>query len=367
MRQLASIQRVTNLSPIPGADRIEVARVLGWDVVVQKDLYKIGDLVVYFEIDSILPDKPWCEFMRDRKYRVKTIKLRKQISQGLCIPMGECLDIHKPWSEDTDVTEHLGVKKHDPQGDKERASNVSQRQPVPHAWMLRFEIGRKLHQYIWPRKKGSWPQWFPKTDETRVQNLPNIDALTQGRVLYATEKLDGQSVTMFYERAQRTGLFSTGLFGVCSRNIWYKALTSNNWWNIAVKLNVQEALENYCNNEKRSIAIQGEIVGPGIQKNRYKLEEKHLFIFNVYDIDNQKYLPLDEKLDVVKILGLQMVPLLPELTINLFEPDYLEMAEGESLLYPTEREGVVFRDAEDDSFSFKAISNKFLLKEDSKR
>lgn len=365
MRKLASIQKITALDPIPKADRIEVARIQGWDVVVQKGLYEVNDLVCYFEIDSILPDQPWCEFMRDRKFRVKTIKLRKQISQGLCIPTSECLD---GWTtadirEGTDITDILGVKKHDPEGDKERKENVSGRQPVPHAWMMRFSLTRKLHQLLWPRKKGSWPEWFPKTDEIRIQNIRNVDDLVKDRIMYWTEKLDGQSCTIFYARDQKVGLFKKGLFGVCSRNIWYKNEVANNWWNIAKAYRVDEMLPEFCDNTERSLAVQGEICGPGIQGNKYGLTEHQFFVFSIYDIEIGKYVTKLEKTGVCTQLGLDEVPKIgatyfPEGT------DYLGIAEGDSVLKKdVEREGLVFRSMLDDSLSFKAISNKFLLKE----
>ena len=362
MRSLASIQRITALEPIKGADRIVVARVLGWDVVVQKGLYEVGDLVVYFEIDSILPDRPWCEFMRDRKFRVKTIKLRKQISQGLCVPIGECLP-QATYNEGMDVTDMLGVTKHDPEGDKERAGNVSGRQPIPHAWMIRFGITRKLHQMIYPRKKGSWPEWFPKTDETRVQNITHLEDKTDGRDLYVTEKLDGQSCTVFYNRLEKVGLFKKGLFGVCSRNIWYKTDVSNNWWNVAKVEDLPVCLPEYCDMKGISLAIQGEICGPGIQGNKYGLEFHELFVYSVFNIEEGTYLDYTQKRYVCEALNLQQVPLVKTHVRTNSCDIWVEYAKGKSKLKPTvEREGIVVRDSNDDSFSFKAISNNFLLK-----
>lgn len=368
-RKLASIQRIKDLSPIPGADRIELAKIQGWDVVVQKGLYEVGDLCVYFEIDSILPPRSWCEFMASRKYRVKTIRLRKQISQGLAIPLSDVDDLsYMELKEGADVTSLVGVKKHDPQSDRERkAYSQSKRNPPPHKWMLRFSWGRKIHQILYPRSKGSWPEWFPKTDEVRIQNISDISTHVAGRELYVTEKLDGQSVTMFYHRTQKVGLFSRGLFGVCSRNIWYKTPIENNWWGVTESLGVQEKLENYCNFHKRSLAIQGEIIGPSIQGNHYDRKDREVYFFNVWDIERGCYLNLEEKIEVLGDLRLDYVPILKD----SFKPNglswetkgYLEGAEGESVINRyTEREGLVFRDKEDDSFSFKAISNKYLLK-----
>ena len=364
MRKLASIQRIKDIQPIPKADRIEVATINGWQVVVKKGDFQVGDKCVYFEIDSILPDEEWCKFMEGRKWRVKTIKLRKQISQGLALRLEDVFENYDPdfLQEGEDMTSNLNVKKHDPQALKEAKQHNQTKRVVPHKWLLRWSIGRMIHQKIWPRASGSWPDWFPKTDETRIQNLPNVDRLVSQRQMYSSEKLDGQSVTFFYHRSQKTGLFDRGMYGVCSRNIWYKSCVANNWWNLSNSLNISERLENYCKANKVSLAIQGEIIGPGIQKNRYKRDEHEVHFFNVYDIEEERYLNYTEKLEVLDVLGLSMVPTL--YTNQKYQPgfDYLADAEGMSCMgSECEAEGVVYRDMVDDHFSFKAVSNKFLL------
>ena len=118
MRKLASIQKVLEVNPIPKADAIEVIKVLGWEIVVKKGEFQVGDNVVYIEIDSIVPDKPEFEFLRDRKFRVRTIKLRGQVSQGICFPLN--ILPKGNYKEGDDVTEVIGIKKYDPQGDAER-------------------------------------------------------------------------------------------------------------------------------------------------------------------------------------------------------------------------------------------------------
>lgn len=375
MRKLASIQKIVALDPIEGADNIEVATVQAWQVVVRKGEFKVDDLCVYFEIDSILPDEPWAEFMRSRKFRVKTIKLRGQISQGLALPLP---NDGRGFKEGEDVTSIYGVTKHDPQRKKELAAHKQTKRVVPHSWMLRWRIGRYVHQKLYPRASGSFPGWFPKTDETRVQNIPNIIGHCAGRYLYMMEKLDGQSVSLFFKRDEKVGLFATGLFGVCSRNIWYKNPADNNWWNIAKQYKIDEGLENYCREYNRSLCIQGEIVGEGIQGNRYNIKGKELHVFSIYDIDEDRYLKLEEKIPICIYLGLDHVPvLMPEVLVpkDRIHADWLKLAEGKSVLnqfykwsdHPDkyvsdiEREGIVIRDYEDDGFSFKAISNKFLL------
>ena len=128
-RKLASIQRITAIDPIPEADKIVCATILGWKVVVLKNQFKVGEFCIYIEIDSILPEKPEFEFMRERKFRVKTIKLRGQVSQGICFPLSILPSGHPFIEEGSDVTEVLAIKKYDPQADfakkeTERLANI---------------------------------------------------------------------------------------------------------------------------------------------------------------------------------------------------------------------------------------------------
>ena len=358
-RALATIREVKEIIEIPKADFLELAVIDGWQCVVKKGEMKTHDKICYFEIDSILPDGPeWAEFMRPRKFRVRTIKLRKTLSQGLALPL-DALGL-----EDSvvgaDVTQMLGVTKHDPQARKERQAYKSGRK-TPAKWMLRWRVGRWMHQQIWPRAAGSFPEGIAKTDETRCQNI-DTHAMYDGTLMAVSEKLDGQSVTIFYKRNEKVGFMARGQFGVCSRNIWYKNPTSNNWWNIAKKYNLQETLPQLCDVQERDLAIQGEICGPDIQKNTLKLDEKTLFVFNVFDITAGKYLCASEKAGVLKELKLHSVPVLDDVEFNT-ETDPLEMADGKSkICTKVLREGLVFRDKFDESKSFKAISNKWLLK-----
>ena len=179
-RTLATIRVIKEVLPIEDADNIELILVDGWQVVSRVGEFKKDDLCIYCEIDSVLPDgEEWAEFMRPRKFRVKTVKLRKQISQGLALPMS----ILPPdiYSIDTDVTELLGVTKY--LSKAEQIDNTIGRRGsrVPHAWMLRFYLTRQLHYWIWPNKKGGWPEFVPKTDETRVQNIRNLEKLIVGK------------------------------------------------------------------------------------------------------------------------------------------------------------------------------------------
>jgi len=203
MRKLATIQQISEINLIPNADRIEVASVLGWKVVVEKGQFKVGDLCVYCEIDSILPEKPEYEFLRSKHFRIKTQKLRGQVSQGICFPINTLFGkINKSIVDleiGEEVTDALEIKKHMP------------------------NIPACLTGLV----KGAFPEVVcQKTDETRVQVLQDVITRYKGTKCYATEKLDGSSATYY---------FNKGEFGVCSRNLELKETADNAFWEFARK------------------------------------------------------------------------------------------------------------------------------------
>lgn len=215
MRQLATIREISDIRPIEGADRIVVAQVDGWECVVQKDAFHVGDKVVYIEIDSIMPEKPEYEFLRDRKFRVRTIKLKKQISQGLVLP----LDVLPKgnYQLGDDVTDIIGVKKYDPQAEQEAKLLTDQKKKQGKflTFMYRFKWFRRL--FGTKRQKKGFPDWIVKTDEERIQNRVSMFEYERDErtPFMATEKVDGQSATYFLKKI-RHGKYE---FGVCSRNI----------------------------------------------------------------------------------------------------------------------------------------------------
>jgi len=333
MRKLARIEKIRSLDPIPGADNIEVATIQSWKVVTQKGLHKIDDEVVYCEIDSFLPVKPEFEFLRKgnfRKladgsegFRLKTIKLRGQISQGLILPKSILGDLAGSFSVGDEVTDTLGIVKFEP--------------PIPAC--LEGEA------------KGLFPGFIPKTDEERVQNLTDRYHEFLLEEFYVTEKLDGTSAT-YYLR--------DGDFGVCSRGLDLLYKETNSFWKVAKNLNIEEKLRAV----NRNIAIQGELIGEGIQGNLYKLFGPTLRVFNVFDIDTYQYLPFDEFVKFAEEWNLTTVPILDA---NFKLPDsvddLLKFAEAPSVLNPAQsREGIVLRSKGENRISFKAISNKFLEK-----
>ncbi|HWK98806.1 MAG TPA: RNA ligase (ATP) [Parapedobacter sp.] len=332
-RKLASIVTVENLSPIPEADLIEVATVKGWKVVVKKNEFEVGDPAVYCEIDSFLPIREEFEFLRKTSYRkmrgvdgfrLKTIKLRGQISQGLLLPASILGDLRLQIGDD--VTEHLGIIKYEP--------------PIPASL-----VGIA---------KGPFPSFIPKTDEERIQNLLEHFESLMAQRYYVSEKLDGSSVTYYLHN---------GHFGVCSRNLELLASPDNTLWKFAHENKLADKLIS----RGRNIALQGELIGEGVQGNPYKLTGQSVRFFYLFDVDKHRYLPMEEFFSLMEALELETVPILsgnfqlPE-TID----EILALADGVSKLNPPNkqvaREGLVFRNA-DRTVSFKAISNRFLLKD----
>lgn len=201
MRKLATVRVIKNIEPIPDADKIVKLTVDGWHVVASKtDGFKIGDLVVYIEIDSVMPEKPEYEFLRSRKFRVRTIILRGQISQGLVLPL-TILPQDKKWKVGDDVTDILGVTKYDPELEQENKVTENQGKKKPKnpivKWLCRFKWFRNW--YYPPKISGNFPDWIKKTDEERIQNVPHIfDFIKKNNIsLSVTEKVDGTSATFF--------------------------------------------------------------------------------------------------------------------------------------------------------------------------
>ena len=350
MRTLASVQTVNTAEPIPNADAIEKIRVLGWWVVVKKGEFKPGDKVVYCEIDSLLPEAPDFEFLRPSSFkpavldgtgavlqaagfRIKTIKLRGQVSQGICFPLS-VLPPGAPADEGADVTDALGVRKWEPP-----------------------QTGTS------GRSKGTFPGFLPKTDETRVQVLEKTLARYQGLEFFVTEKLDGTSFTAFVRG---------GEFGVCSRNLLLDTTDElSTLVRVAKQLNLEERLRAFAAARGCDVAVQGELIGPGVQQNKYGLKELVLRVFNVFDVSAYRFLDHADALAAVAEMGLDGVPQLGTVVLNHGVDDLVALSEGTSVLNPkVQREGIVLRPLREveDSYlgrlSFKAINPKFLLKYD---
>lgn len=358
MRKLATIREIDNIQPIDDADKIDLATVNGWNVVVAKDVdHKVGDLVVYCEIDSFLPIRNEFEFLRKSSYkklvdgtegfRLKTMKMRGVVSQGLILPLSvfegygfknisvskeegfirmkseefDEVDIYEFRLGD-DVSKLLGIVKYDP--------------PLP--------------AQLVGTAKGYFPSFIPRTDEERLQNLENYNEIrNSGKNFYATEKLDGSSATFY---------INDGHFGVCSRNLELLEDETNTFWRVARETRIEEKIRSLGGN----YAFQGELVGEGIQKNLYKIKGHRVEFFNIFNIDTQQRVKLDEMFEMLLNLEFPMVPLIPDFQLPSSVDELLKKAEEKSIINnKVEREGIVVR-SYDQEISFKVISNKFLLK-----
>ena len=329
-RKLATIRTISKIEPIDGADLLELCHIDGWQCVVTKGKHQPAERVVYFEIDSFLPNEPQYEFLRKscfksveglgEGFRIKTIKLRGQLSQGLVMSLAD-LYLRSDLPDGDDVTAVLGVKKYE--------------KPVPS--QLRGQMA------------GSFPPFIPKTDQERVQNC--YRKLDKEAVWEATIKLDGTSLTAYTHE---------GKIGVCSRNYELKD-DGNAYWEAAKACGLIDILEalRECGN---SLAFQGELMGPGIQGNRENLFEKTFFLFDIYDISDREYMIPEDRIESANIYGIKHAPIIGHLTIgNRTIDDILAISNRASLNNPV-AEGVVWKRL-DGKDSFKAINNKFLLKE----
>lgn len=347
MRALAKVVKIDSVVNHPNADRLDLCKVGGWQVVSKRDLYKAGDLAVYLEIDSWVPhtlDPSLTKEGHEPKVyngvpgqRLRTVRLRGELSQGMLLPFNVCMSNYEgeasstDWNVGDDLTEVLGIQK----------------------WEM--EIPAQLAG----QTKGSFPSQFPKTDQERVQNLSKlIEDLTEPTrplsVFQIQEKLEGSSMTCY---------IIDGEFGVCSRNLDLKETEGNTFWQVARKLDIENKMRQYFG--FGNVAIQGELIGPGIQGNIYNLKEPTMRVFDAFNSF--------DKMDPRQVqwacdsMGLEMVPVLGTIQTNdpLFTiEDLLKLAEGKSVLNPNqEREGIVLKHCSDGNMSFKAISNKYLEKQ----
>ncbi len=353
IRKLASIRKIDDIKPIKNADRIEVAKVGGWQVIVKKGEFKPGQLCVYCEIDSLLPERPEFEFLRPKHFRIKTLKMRGIISQGIIFPL-EILpehdrliileEFHMNGNEHIvgqDVTEKLGITKYEP----------------------------PIAPQLMGMAKGNFPvDIVPKTDEQRIQSEMKLLDEIKGRICYITRKEDGTSFTAYHDN---------GNFGVCSRNLELKDEAFPNsdmniYWKIAKQYDIENKLKEFYIDYERNIAVQGEITGDGINHNRLGLPRNthQLHLFNIYDIDNHKYLDYEEFILVASILE---IPTVETIYIGKFYFDLkqlLDMSKGKYEGTKNNIEGIVVRPVNETfsetlqgRLSFKVINDEYLLKE----
>jgi len=415
-RKLVTIRTIDAVGPIEGADAIEVATIGGWNVVIKKGELKAGDECVYFEIDSFLPDgNPAWQFLVDKSgrtfegklgHRLRTVKLRGQVSQGFIVPldalpqlMAEVVKVQcngrtsaEAANEDLDMAALLGI--------------VKWEQPLP------AELAGQA--------EGLFPSWMRKTDQERCQNLVNEifqttdvlvefdvdhvsqEALNAMRAKMLIQEADGKTfkvspakahpndlyeITMKLDGSSCTFFHRDGEVGVCSRNLQLK-VNEANAGNTFVRMLIDSRLD-VALPQLGNIAIQGEIMGPAVQGNREQFKDFRFYIFDVQNLDTGMYYTASARRELVESLTAMGVDTLTKvfhvptmsdgrmftdrfrtgqrIAFTLYElgitnvKDLLAFAEGPSITHPV-REGLVFKRT-DGKFSFKAISNVFLAKE----
>lgn len=362
MRKLVTIRKIDAIDEIPNADSIDVATLDGWKAVVKKDSFKVGDFVFYFEVDSVLPVKEQFEFLRKGCYvkndfvegfRLKTVRLRGQISQGLVLPLSDFgVQISRatgmvfaPCAEELDDIQCIGRLG----DDFTEFHDVVKWEPTFPPQLAGFA-------------KGTFPSQIMKTDQERCHNLKReIFNDWFDHKWEVTLKMDGSSMTAYN---------LNGEIGVCSRNLDLKTGEENKD-NTFIKLLHETGLGEFLKTYGEDIAIQGEAVGEGIQGNREKIKGHELYVYNMQEIMGRKFFCPEARDITMKMMNdkgvkVKHVPILhfgktlTELGITDFR-SLVEFAEGPSLVHPI-REGLVFKSLDDPNISFKVISESYLLK-----
>ena len=378
-RELAYIVTIDEIKPIPNYDRVEYARVGGWWVIVRKDQFKVGDLAIYIEIDSKVPEKEPFMFLEKRKFKIRTLKMCGVMSQGLLMSPEDF-----GWNEDKVklgefLTEKLGVVYADDEDNKRKAASadkyklMAQRRPKLFKrkwarWMMRRNWGRKIMFFFFGKKKDkkTWPQWVKKTDEERVQNCSWLFPGNDETEWIATEKIDGTSTTF-------TMLAKGKKYYVCSRNVVFDTPNKNCYYDTNVylemseKYNVKKVLETILkeNKDLKFITIQGETYGANIQKRSYGLSEHNFMAFNVICGFKNGTVTRLNPVVMTEFLSTYEIPCVPILDEHYKIPktcdEVVEYAGGVSKIDGGMREGVVFR-TYDGEQSFKAVDPNFLIK-----
>lgn len=328
-RKLASIQRVWNVEKHSNADALDLVRVMGWRCISKLGEFKKYDLCVYIEIDSVCPkEDERFAMLASTNWKVKTRKLRGELSQGIALPLSLFGWTDADVTLEEDVSEKLGIK-----------------------------LFENYETFNATEAKGGFPGFIRKTDQERIQNLSERTFENYSELEWEeTEKLEGSSGTFFLRDNE---------YFACSRNLVMRLIEGSRWLRFTEKYDLENKLKAYGKN----IAIQGECVGPGIQGNIYKLKEIEFRIFDVFDIDEQRYLNPQERWKVLEELGLMHihVPILSKARKfkGLTKDELLLEADGQSVLGQTLREGKVWKCINNGDYHFKTVSNKYLLKHDS--
>jgi len=366
MRDLAYIAKIEKLEPIKDKDRIELATVANWEVIVGKGEYKVGDLVVYVEYDTVLPVKPEFEFLRKRCYsklydgfRIRNMSMAGVFSQGIVFPLS-ILPKSVKIEEGRNVAKELEIVRYDPEEIRENRMIHNSKPKNP---LMRFKWFRKLRNKYFG-KTSSYPSTVKKSDETNIQKLFNAYKENYNDVkFYATEKVEGQAATYVLKR---------GRFHVYSHNKSVRNDGKNNWSATAKLYDIEKKLRQYKRKHGVELAIQGEIAGPGIQKNIYGFDTFRFFVYKITNVKTGEAYNFVDLVNLIVKLDLFLCPLVyTSIYLNAFETvqEILEHSNGDSVLRKDKkipREGLVWRAVEDQNIGFKAKSPVYLAAWDKK-
>lgn len=376
MRELCTIQVIKSLKPIPGKDNILYAsfRNIGFRVVVGKNDFKVGDHCIYVESDTLLPKIPELSFLERRcaskkweGYRIKAMYFGDLFSEGIALPLSMFPAI-TTFEEGTVVTDIVGAVKYDPESELEDTL-VKPKKRKNNAFVNFFLKFKLFRDVFYPEQgKDSFPSFLHKTDETRAQALSYLfNEENKGKFVYVTEKIDGQSATYTWK---------DGKFYVCSRRIHLKKPDNSSYWTVVKTHHIKDKLKALAKQLGiKDIAIQGEIIGPGIQGNKYQRKFYEFFVYNVFDIKKQEYVSYKDFCYKVDFSKFRMVPVLGTYVLGQWNDIYeLEaFSKGNSLLLNSQiREGIVIRTVDSEPaqrgmanmFSFKVINPDFKAKEE---
>lgn len=363
MLKLASIEKIKKLSPIVGADSIEVADILGYKVVVRKGQFQEGDFCIYIQSDTVAPDRPEYEMLKNKSFRVKIIRLKGQYSEGLALPIS-ILDGRAALDEGKELGNSWSIKT--PTSVYRSFGNIGE-EAVSEGWDITAEMGVTKYSKPVPAclagdAEGYFPSFLKKTDELNIRTYPETVEEMKGKESILTLKMDGSSGT-FYLKDEK--------FGVCSRNLELKESSLNAFWKVAKEYKIEEALRAFRVKYPGDYACQGEVYGPGIQGNPMKADKIKLSLFNFFSIKLQKYADFDIFMEFCLENNLPFAPVVWAGKFDFTLEQLIEMANKSEYLPGVNAEGLVCRPCKDQEsntlggrMSFKIISEPYSLKND---
>jgi RNA ligase (TIGR02306 family) len=325
--KLASIELISDIQPHPNADKLDLAKVLGYTCIIEKGKYKVGDAVVLIQPDTVLPDESWAEVFKKKSNRVKAIRLRGCWSFGIVMPVATFFDDVKSvmdFAPGTEVSHLIGVTKYE----------------APQPQQL--------------DAKGHLPFGLGKTDEERYQNILDLPF---GEVVDVTLKIDGQSATYYCHKDRQTGEWTTG---ICSRSLEMKPECSNNYTNIDRKYGILNNLQDYCKFHDVSLALRGEIYGNGIQghgNNPHAKMPLNFAAFSVYNFDTFQYENAGDEHYYANVCHRIGIPVVDHVEKAVLTPELIKhYAEDISEINGRAFEGVVIKHS---TGSFKIINMSY--------